>query len=155
MQPHVHLRRIPHQLRRAAQLRGQLLARREAAVDLEELQQIDDGGPPVQLLRVRRRALLQLRDDIDERDRPGRWRCGRQSLTWARGRGAGGEAGAAAAAVPPRPRVSKMVLKNPMVLSCDGGRDRGTRPKGGDGPRVTCSLGQIAGTLVDREVVVE
>jgi hypothetical protein len=28
-------------------------------------------------------------------------------------------------------------------------------PKGGDVPRVTFSLGQIAGTLVDREVVVE
>jgi hypothetical protein len=31
----------------------------------------------------------------------------------------------------------------------------GSGPKGGDLPRVTFSLGQIAGTLVDREVVVE
>src|SRR5262245_21938461 len=99
MEPHVHLRRIRHQRRRASQLRGQLLARRQTAVDLKELQQIDDGGPPVEFLRVRRRALLQLRDDVDEGDRLGR-RRGRRRRTrvlgcgggWRGGRGGGGRA---------------------------------------------------------------
>ena len=62
----------PIKLRRAAQSRGQFLACREAAADIEEFQQVDDGGPPVSLLRVRRCALLQLRHDINEGDRPGR-----------------------------------------------------------------------------------
>ena len=46
------------------------------------------------------------------------------------GAAVGGEAGVAAAAVLPMPRVSKMVLKNPMVLSFDGWtgwRDPGRR----------------------------
>ena len=68
VQPDVQLCRIPHQIGRTAQLRGQLLARAEAAVDIKELKQVDDRGSPVQLLRIRRRALLQLRHDIDDRN---------------------------------------------------------------------------------------
>jgi hypothetical protein len=41
------------------------------AAKLEELQQVDDGGAPVELLRIRLRALFQLRHDIDERNRSG------------------------------------------------------------------------------------
>jgi hypothetical protein len=50
---------------------GQFLARREAAIDIEALEQVDNGGLPVKLLRVRCRALFQLRNDIDECDRLG------------------------------------------------------------------------------------
>src|SRR3546814_7804999 len=46
VQPHVHLRRIPHLVSRATQLGSQFLARGEAAVQAEQLQQVDDGRAP-------------------------------------------------------------------------------------------------------------
>ena len=56
--------RITHQLRRTAQFSCQLLTRCQTAVDIEQLEQVDDGSAPIELLRVRLGALLQLCDDI-------------------------------------------------------------------------------------------
>ncbi|TDQ39333.1 hypothetical protein DFQ45_10221 [Thiopseudomonas denitrificans] len=42
VQPHVHLGRVAHQLGRAAQLGGQLLAGGQAAVQVQQLEQVDD-----------------------------------------------------------------------------------------------------------------
>src|SRR5690606_25231539 len=53
----------------AAEFGGELLARREAAVDVEQLEQVDDRRAPVELLGIRRGALLELGDDVDDRDR--------------------------------------------------------------------------------------
>src|SRR5690606_14604130 len=48
VQPDVHLCRVFHEAGRATQLDGQLFAGRKAAVELQELEQIDDGSSPVQ-----------------------------------------------------------------------------------------------------------
>ena len=54
----VHLRRVGHQAGWAVQLRGQFFARSQAAVDVQELEQIDAGSAPVQRLRAARVAQL-------------------------------------------------------------------------------------------------
>ena len=42
VQPHIHLRRISHQFRWAAQFGRQLLSRGETAVHIEKFKQVDD-----------------------------------------------------------------------------------------------------------------
>jgi hypothetical protein len=144
VQPHVHLCRIAHQFRRATQLRGQLLARREAAVDVEELEQVDDGGPPVQLLRVSCRALLQLCDNINEGDLPGRWWCGGTAPGLADAAVGGGEA-VGAPGVLPMPSFSRILLKNPMAISLRGWWDGATRLDCREAPPPIWSILQING----------
>jgi hypothetical protein len=76
VEPHVHLRRVALAVRGAAELRGERLTSREAAIHIEQLEQVHNGSPPVELLRVRRCALLQHCGDTDRRCRRTRW-CGR------------------------------------------------------------------------------
>ena len=52
MQPHVHPGGVLHQLIRAIQLFGQLLAGGQAAVHVQQFEQIHDGDAPVELLRT-------------------------------------------------------------------------------------------------------
>ena len=112
VQPNIHLCRIPHEIRRAAQLCSQVLTRRETAIDLEQLQQVDDGSAPVQLLRISCRTLLQLRDDIDDRDR-----LGGGAVGTAAGLAAGAEVVVGVASLLPMPSFSSILLKNPMAIS--------------------------------------
>src|SRR5690606_4399557 len=42
------------------------LARREAAVDVEQLEQVDDGRAPVEFLGIGGGSLFELRDDVDD-----------------------------------------------------------------------------------------
>src|SRR5262245_22029248 len=56
------------------QLLGELLARRETRVELQELHQVDDRLAPVELLLVLLRELGQHRLDVDRRHRRGRRR---------------------------------------------------------------------------------
>src|SRR5215204_2867814 len=60
-----------------AQLLGEVLARGEAAVEIEQLHQVDDRAAPIELLLVFRGALRQHGLDVDLRDRRirrrGRW----------------------------------------------------------------------------------
>jgi hypothetical protein len=70
-----------------------------------------------------------------------------------RGAAAGGGSGAASAL--PMPSFSKMSLKNPMVRSFDGWRDRATWAEWRDAPQVAFSLVPIAGTWVDHEATTE
>lgn len=75
VQPDVHPGGVLHQVCRAAQLLRQGLARCGAAMDFEQLQEVDDGGASVEFFQVRLRAILQLRNDVHGGDRLGRRRC--------------------------------------------------------------------------------
>lgn len=72
MQPHLHPCRVTHQFRETAQLRGELFTGFEAAIHVEQLEQIDNGGPPVEfvwdltplaapIVKQRRLSLSQIR----------------------------------------------------------------------------------------------
>jgi hypothetical protein len=66
-------------------LSGEFLARREAAVDVEKFQEVDDRGLPVELLGIGGGELLLLSNDVDDVDWLGWRRRG-----WRRGRSRGG-----------------------------------------------------------------
>jgi len=120
VQPHVHLGGIAHEVGRAAELDGEFLAGREAAVDVEQLQQVDDRDFPVELLRIRRRQLLELCDDVDDLDglrgRRG-WRGGGAAdVGLTRGGGVTG-AGAGSALADFKPSFSRILPKKLIVTS--------------------------------------
>ena len=69
VQPRVHLCRAVLKSRRRAQLIGEFSSSSSTAIDVEQLEQVDDRGPPVELLRVLGRQLLEVSCDIDRRDR--------------------------------------------------------------------------------------
>src|SRR5205085_9904663 len=85
VQPHIHLRRVAQFLRRAAELGGELLASGQAAVESEELHQVDDRDPPVELLFAGRGEALELGDHIDDSDRHRAWCPGRRGCRGGRG----------------------------------------------------------------------
>jgi hypothetical protein len=58
VEPHVHFSGIPHEIGGTAQLSSQLFTRFETAVDVKQLEQIDNRGSPVKFLRVCSRPLL-------------------------------------------------------------------------------------------------
>lgn len=68
MQPHVHLRGVAHLGRGTTQLDGQFLARRETTVQIEQLQQVDYGDPPVELFGILRGTRFQLTDHVHQAD---------------------------------------------------------------------------------------
>jgi len=101
-------------------LGGEFLARGETAVDVEQLEQVDDRDLPVQLLRVGGREFFQLRDDVDDGDRLRR-RGAAGTLAGA-GAAAGGGivgfgAGGGAASALPKPSFSRILPKKLMRTS--------------------------------------
>ncbi len=64
VQPDVHGRGIAL-VAGVVQLVGQVLARLQAAVDVQQLHQVDDGGAPVELLAVLRRHAIEHLLDVD------------------------------------------------------------------------------------------
>ena len=54
---------------RRAQLLGEFSSSSSTTIDVEQLEQVDDRGPPVEPLRVLGRQLLEVSCDIDHRDR--------------------------------------------------------------------------------------
>src|SRR5688572_23075139 len=52
VQPHVHLCRAVLKSRRRAQLLGEFSSSTSTAIDVEQLEQVDDRGPPVELRRA-------------------------------------------------------------------------------------------------------
>jgi len=100
VQPDVHAGRIVG-VAGVAELLGELLARGEAGVDIERLHQVDDRGPPLQLLPLRGDRLVEDGRHIDcrpggSRRRGGRRRCAAGGSR-ARGRSASGRGARAAA----------------------------------------------------------
>src|SRR5262252_6636337 len=76
VQPHVHLSGVTHFVARASELAREALSRFETAVEVEQLQQVDDRCLPVELLRVRSCQPFQFGNHIDFRNRHDR-RCRR------------------------------------------------------------------------------
>ena len=69
VQPCVPLCRAVLKTRRRAELVGEFPSSSSTAIHVEQLEQVDDRGPPVELLRVLSRQLLEASCDIDRRDR--------------------------------------------------------------------------------------
>ena len=69
VQPNIHLRGIAHLVSGAPEFGRKFLARRKAALETKELQQIHNRIFPIELLGVRGGEAFKLADDIDRRDR--------------------------------------------------------------------------------------
>jgi hypothetical protein len=65
VQPHIHLCRIAHLVGRTTQLCGERFARSQATINSEKLEQVDNGGFPIELLCMLLREALQLGHYVD------------------------------------------------------------------------------------------
>ena len=65
VQPHVHLCRTVLKSRRRAQLIGEFSSSSSTAIDVEQLEQVDDRGPPVTGDRIGVRGVIRLFESAD------------------------------------------------------------------------------------------